>query len=344
MTQEEYLKQAAAALKKEDAATREEILEDIRMHFAFGLKQGKSEAEIIASLGDVEQFGEIEDLPQTQAEETKKTTVETKGDCEKSIVIEAMFADVDVSPSKDDVHHVYLIKDGKILENSYLFEKTSENGQLRVRLTTPNKFFHIFDRDLQIRLEVADVTPSLRISTASGDVDVKGLNLNDFTCHTASGDLQADGLCCRATRLNSASGDINLKGISGDLFIETASGDADVQAHAGDTFTMRSASGDLNYRGSAKEMRLNGASSDGVLNLDKVEKLTIDTVSGDYRILLSAQVSGVNLDFKGISGECDYDILGKKGSVGGLKSKMTLGDGTTQIDLRCVSGDFRIED
>jgi hypothetical protein len=41
MTQEEYLKQAAAALKKEDAATREEIMEDIRMHFAFGLKQGK---------------------------------------------------------------------------------------------------------------------------------------------------------------------------------------------------------------------------------------------------------------------------------------------------------------
>jgi hypothetical protein len=343
MTQEEYLKQVEAALKNADAATRDEILDDLRAHFAIGLKQGKSEDDIIASLGDVDQFSEFDELPKTQTTAIP-TPAKTDGTGEKSIVVEAVFADVIALPSKDGTHHAYLIKDGVTLENSYLFEKTSQNGQLRIRLTTPNKFFHVFDRDLTIRLEVADVTPSLKIFTASGDVEVKDLTLDEFACQTASGDLQTEELCCVNARLHSASGDMHLHKLTGNLFIDTASGDAEVDMHSGSVFHMKSANGDLNYRGSAQEMRLNGASSDGVLNLDKIEHLTIDTVSGDYRIRLAAQVSGVKLDFKGISGECDYALLGSKGSIEGRQGKTIVGDGKTLIDIRCVSGDFLIED
>ncbi len=83
---------------------------------------------------------------------------------------------------------------------------------------------------------------------------------------------------------------------------------------------------------------------DGVLNLDEIEHLMIDTVSGDYQIRLKTQVSGVKLDFSGISGECDYNILDHKGRVEGRQGKEMFGDGKVMNDLRCVSGDFSIED
>lgn len=346
MTQEEYLKQVGQALGNTDEATRNEILEDFTQHFAIGLKQGKSVEEIIASLGDVSQFEDLEDLPKAKAAtKTEEPFInKTGGDTQKVITIDAGYADVSVTPSKDDTHHVYLIKDGVVTENSYLLVKRHDNGALSLRMTNPNRFFQIFDRDLEIRLEIAACAQDLKILTASGDVELSGLTLDDLSIATASGDIQTAQSTAKNLRFHSASGDLVLKSIAGNLHFDTASGDAEIDGHDGESFTMKSASGDLNYRGSAKEVYLHGASSDGVLNLDQVERLTIETVSGDYRIRLAAQVSGVKLDFRGISGECEFDLLDKKGRIEGRQGKTILGDGKISIDLRSVSGDFSIED
>jgi hypothetical protein len=346
MTQEEYLKQVEQALGNTDQATRSEILEDFTQHFVIGLKQGKSVEEIIASLGDVSQFEDLDDLPQAKTESKPIEPIVTKpnGDAQRTITVDAGYADVKVTPSKDGTHHVYLIKDGVVTENSYLLEKREENGELSLRMTNPNRFFHVFDRDLEIRLEVASCVQNLRILTASGDVDLAGIALDGMSIATASGDIQVNKSNGKNLRFHSASGDLVLKDIAGNLFFDTASGDADIDGHSGESFTMKSASGDVNYRGSAKEVYLHSASSDGVLNLPQVERLTIETVSGDYRIRLTAQVSGVKLDFKGISGECEFDLLGNKGRIAGRQGKTIVGDGKISIDLRSVSGDFSIED
>jgi hypothetical protein len=346
MTQEEYLKQVEQALGNTDEATRSEILEDFTQHFVIGIKQGKSVAEIIASLGDVSQFADLDDLPKAQKAITTEAPVQPakSGDAAQTITIDAGYADVSVTPSQDGMHHVYLIKDGVMSENSYLLEKREENGELRLRMTNPNRFFHVFDRDLEIRLEVAACAQDLKIQSASGDVDMTDLTLDGLTVTSASGDIQTFRSTCRNIRLHSASGDLVVKDTAGNLQFDTASGDAEIDGHRGESFTMKSATGDLNYRGSAKEVYLHGASSDGVLNLSEVEHLTIETVSGDYRIRLAAQVSGVKLDFKGISGECEFDLLDKKGKIEGRQGKTILGDGKISIDLRSVSGDFQIED
>jgi len=346
MTQEEYLKQVEQALGTTDEATRSEILEDFTQHFVIGLKQGKSVEEIIASLGDVSQFADLEDLPKAKTEPKPEEPVKhkTDGDAQRTITVDAGYADVNVTPSKDGQHHVYLIKDGIVTENSYLLEKREDNDELSLRMTNPNRFFHVFDRNLEIRLEVAAAAKDLKILTASGDVDLSGLTLDGLSIVTASGDIQTGKTTSRNMRFHGASGDLILKSITGNLHFDTASGDADIDGHSGESFTMKSASGDLNYRGSAKEVYLHGASSDGVLNLTQIERLTIETVSGDYRIHLAVQVSGVKLDFKGISGECEFDLLGNKGRIAGRQGETILGDGKISIDLRSVSGDFSIED
>jgi DUF4097 and DUF4098 domain-containing protein YvlB len=346
MTQEEYLKQVGQALGTTDEATRSEILEDFTQHFVIGLKQGKSVEEIIASLGDVSQFENLDDLPKVKATAKAEELVinKTTGDSQLNIMVDAGYADVNVTPSKDDQHHVYLLKDGVVTQNSYLLEKREENGVLSLRMTNPNRFFHVFDRDLEIRLEIAAVAKDLKILSASGDLELSGLTLDKLSVATASGDIQAAKSSGKNLSFHSASGDLILKSITGNLHFDTAAGDADIDGHSGDSFTMKSASGDLNYRGSAKEVYLNGASSDGVLNLDQVEHLTIETVSGDYRIVLPTHLSGVRIDFKGISGECDYDLLDSKGKIEGRQGKTVLGDGKICIDLRSVSGDFSIED
>ncbi|MGB7594684.1 MAG: DUF4097 family beta strand repeat-containing protein [Erysipelotrichaceae bacterium] len=346
MTQEEYMKQVEQALGNTDEATRNEILEDFTQHFTIGLKQGKSVEEIIASLGDVSQFEDLDDLPKAKAAVKTEESIKNKtdGDTQRTIMVDAGYADVDVTPSKDNQHHVYLIKDGVVTENSYLLEKREENGALSLRMTNPNRFFHVFDRDLEIQLEVATCAQDLKILTASGDVELSGLTLDALSIVTASGDIQAAKASAKNLRFHSASGDLVLKSIAGNLHFDTASGDAEIDGHSGESFTMKSASGDLNYRGSAKEVYLHSASSDGVLNLTQVERLTIETVSGDYRIRLAAQGCGVKLDFKGISGECEFDLLDKKGRIEGRQGKTILGDGKISIDLRSVSGDFSIED
>ncbi|HAO61412.1 MAG TPA: hypothetical protein DCQ90_05625, partial [Erysipelotrichaceae bacterium] len=117
MKKEDYLKQVEEALKNTDAATRDEILDDFNQHFAAGIRQGKSEDEIIASLGDVSQFDDLEGLPKVSKQEDKVEDSQTKttGKGQRCVFIDARHADVTVRPSADDTHHVRLIKDGNFV-------------------------------------------------------------------------------------------------------------------------------------------------------------------------------------------------------------------------------------
>lgn len=51
MTKNKFLKELSNSLKRLPDAERVDILQDYEEHFAFGLEEGKSEGEIVASLG-----------------------------------------------------------------------------------------------------------------------------------------------------------------------------------------------------------------------------------------------------------------------------------------------------
>lgn len=56
MNKEQFLKQLEPSLKRLSLDEREDILQDYKEHFAMGLKEGKTEEEIAASLGSPNQI------------------------------------------------------------------------------------------------------------------------------------------------------------------------------------------------------------------------------------------------------------------------------------------------
>lgn len=337
MNKNEYLKQVSDTLRHTDAATREEILDDFRQHFLNGEAQGKSDADIIASLGDPTLFEGLESFESNRQEPSA-------GFAQRSVTVDAAFASVTVRPSSDERHHVRLIKDGQAMESSYQLEKTETESELRVKIHNRERLFRLHDRDLELEIDVASGCDSLRLSSASGDIDVQDLELGVLSVATASGDQRIRNVRTRAIKLHSASGDIDLNDIEGELSIETASGDATIEKHTEEPLEFHSASGDLRYAGLAREVALHTASGDGELTLRALRQLDIDTVSGDFEIDFDGTFTGAQMRFSAMSGEAKYNVLGQRGSLDGKGSRITLGDGSTQILLNSISGDFILND
>jgi len=336
MNKDEYLNQVSEQLKHTDKATREEILDDFKQHFLNGEAQGKSDAEIIASLGDPSQFEGLESFESATQEQSTGLT-------QRNVIVDAAFASVMVRPSSDNRHHVRLIKDGQAMESSYQLEKTETENELRVKIHTHERLFRIHDRDLDLEIDVAEGCESLRLTCASGDIDVQDLTLGVLSIATASGDQQIRKVKTRAIKLHSASGDIDINDIEGELSIETASGDATIEKHADGPLEFHSASGDLRYAGLAREVALHTASGDGELTLRALRQLNVDTVSGDFEIDFDGSFTGAQLRFSAMSGEVKYNLLGQRGRLDGKGSRMTLGDGSIPIALNSISGDFSLK-
>lgn len=345
MKKEDYLKQVEEALKNTDAATRDEILDDFNQHFAAGMRQGKSEDEIIASLGDVSQFDDLAGLPKVNPQEDKVENSQKKvtGKGQRGVIIDARHADVTVRPSADDTHHVRLIKDGNFVENSYQLERIETADELRIKIVSPKAFFRIDERDLALEIELSDACKTLRVETASGDVDLGELNLDEIRVRTASGDMEIETLRSTRVILNSASGDYSIDDLKGDLSIETASGDMEIDGHQGEALSITSVSGDLRYAGTARSVKITSVSGDGELELSNIENVKIDTVSGDFEIQLPRDISGVKLNFSAMSGELDFDLMDKKGRYEGHGGSTLIGDGKINLSLNSVSGDFSVE-
>lgn len=65
MTKQEYLDKLQAALGEKVPELMQEVMEDYEVHFAFGLKNGKTEEQICEELGDIEEF--VEELAQMES-------------------------------------------------------------------------------------------------------------------------------------------------------------------------------------------------------------------------------------------------------------------------------------
>lgn len=336
MNKDEYLNQVSEQLKHTDKATREEILDDFRQHFLNGEAQGKSDAEIIASLGDPSQFEGLESFESAPQEQSIGLT-------QRNVIVDAAFASVMVRHSSDNRHHVRLIKDGQAMESSYQLEKTETENELRVKIHTHERLFRIHDRDLDLEVDVAEGCETLRISCASGDIDVQDLKLDVLSIASASGDQQIKNVKTRVMKLTSASGDIDVHDVEGKISIETASGDATLDNHSEGSLEFHSASGDLRYEGLATDVALHTASGDGELTLRALRQLNVDTVSGDFEIDFDGSFMGAQLRFSAMSGEVKYDLLGQRGRLDGKGSRITVGDGSIQIALNSISGDFSLK-
>ena len=102
-----------------------------------------------------------------------------------------------------------------------------EGSKLKIGIEYPKVLFNNANVVLDVCIP-QDYRESIIIDTASADVDISDLDLNNFHCKTASGDLRIESLGSDNLTLNTASGDVDIVDFSGNLKADLVSGDIDV--------------------------------------------------------------------------------------------------------------------
>jgi hypothetical protein len=175
---------------------------------------------------------------------------------------------------------------------------------------------------------------------SSLDLEVEVPRRADVSIETASADVDASGLAGN-TRVRTASGDIELTNLSGNLELDAVSGEVDVRADGPLTVRCRTISGDCTLR--APQLgRAVVETTSGDVRLDALlagsGPFEIQTVSGDVTIVGR---TGIRVEARTVTGDLRSDLPHRLDTSPGRK-QLIVGDGTTAVAFRSVSGDLRI--
>jgi DUF4097 and DUF4098 domain-containing protein YvlB len=343
MTQKEYLNALEEALNGIDPKDKEELMADFKDHFDFGLSEGKSEQDIIAHLGPVNDLVESLDLkrlktqsPQPGAQESTIT-----GEVD-SIIIDAQHADITITPSQDNQTHVEYEISKRLLGKLSTEVTTRQEGKtLFVTVTPANKLFQSSSDSVELDISLPKQLKMVQCKTTSGDIDIQDLSIGQLELHSIAGDIEAEDLTTVEFKVIGVSGDVSLSSITGDLHLKTVSGDIEIENHKGSSLIVETVSGDIEYDGTAQAIRANTTSGDAEFEAKAIQTLNANTVSGDMELHLGIDVKGLTIAFISNSGElrigeAEYDTPRHNQTI-------TIGDGAVKVNLKSVSGDFSIE-
>lgn len=348
MNKQEYLSKLAHALREYDPEIQEEIMHDYAEHFQIGAEDGKSDAEIIASLGDIQELIETLGEPDAAApsKQASKSSVNSQKPVKK-VVLDAYIADVEVLASRDNTIQADYLNDGSYKEKMmFLFhgEQVGDVYYLKLEQANKNLFgWHSFtSSDMKIKLAIPNGLSSLQIKSISGDTEIDSIQIESLQWNSASGDLSCTNSAIKDASFTNASGDICCTGIQGNVRISTASGDISIKGHRDGTIHAGSVSGEVEYQGNSKDIHANSTSGDIELVLEQDANIQLNTVSGDCEISLPIRSSGLSMQFKSLSGEFysrhrSFDIRGHRISYQSETKGSTL-------SISTVSGDATLRE
>ena len=345
MTKKDYLEALSQALHNTDDAAREELLSDFEEHFSIGKANGRTDEDIIASLGPIDELVAALDLsPKKITYERNTEAVAGQGYAGiTAIEVDSLHADIVIKPSSDDQTYVNFINDGKLVDKLAYSTDVVQRGQTLVIKVEPIKrFFLSSASDLTIKLDVATTVQQFRLESASGDVHVADVALQVLNVRSASGDVHAHRVIAQRIDANTASGDLHLERCRGELMINTASGDVYAKLHEAQEIQLRSASGDLQYEGRCPNIFVSTASGDGRLDVTGADQITIHSVAGDFDIDVDRADEGLSAVMKSVSG--DLVVRSPEGTFQADRHKdsITLKGGAVRINLKSVNADFKI--
>lgn len=373
MTKSEYMDVLRERLQHYNRALETEILEDYEQHFAEGLAEGRSEEEIIAELGNIEdmlqEFSQ-EDLKQElEIVESEASQSNSYEQIYRAVVIEGLVADVEVSASPDDQIRIDYENNGsKSQKLRYIFYQYEKDGifyagvkerrdkdlrkevrfdfdlgdSLESSLQGILSAFSNFrgwssSGDIHLRVQIPAGIPAVRFCNTSGDLQIKGIQTQKLETQCTSGDLRIEDADCKELYAKTQSGDQEISRIAMPLDETT-----EIELSTG--------SGDMKVRkASAVKFRMHTASGDLSGKDLRANLLRVQTASGDMELddvecasgilrtasgdVTAKSVRGGELTAETASGEVEL-----RANMGALDVKTGSGD----IDLEADSGADRI--
>ena len=147
----------------------------------------------------------------------------------KEIYIHSVSSDVSVFSTDEEDIKINFYGRSALKSNKALPKLITnlEGSKLKIGIEYPKVLFNNTNVVLDVYIP-QDYRESIIIDTASADVDISNLDLNNFLCKTASGDLRIESLGSDNLTLNTASGDVDIVDFSGNLKADLVSGDIDV--------------------------------------------------------------------------------------------------------------------
>ncbi len=227
----------------------------------------------------------------------------------ESIRIDGVSGDVVILPAKDGKGRVELysdvrpddsfeadvVKKGGTLKIKERWHGGSSRGEVRwtLYLPTQGKVPSVRISTASGDLECEDVEVKIKFNSASGEIELSRVDLKeDSEFSTASGDYSIEGMTIRDDiSFSTASGDIELVDltIGEGCSFSTASGDIDVSGcRCADDVSFSSASGDVTVKNSTLkgEGAFSSASGDVTVYLDEMpnDDLTASSASGNVTL------------------------------------------------------------
>ena len=346
MTKSEYMQALQEKLHRYNGALQQEILEDYEQHFAEGMAEGRSEEEIIAELGNIEdmlqEFSE-EDLKQEiEAVEAQASQSGSYNQLYREVVIEGLLADVKISASADDQLRVNYVNEGNEAQKlRYYFYQYEQDGVFYAGVKERSQgvngsrslkgIWELLSHsswagsNIRLSVEIPVKIPVIRLRTTSGDLTVRGLQNEEIEVKCASGDLRLEGIHCEKLCGTTQSGDLEAEEIQ-----------------AGSKFKLKTTSGDIEVAGvSALAVSLQSTSGDLCTERVQTDHLEVQTASGDMGL---EEVNGHQIHLQTASGDIDArDIRGCRLQAGAGSGDVELDADVEVCVVKTGSGSITLE-
>lgn len=245
----------------------------------------------------------------------------------KKINIDATSADIVIIP--EDRSDVKAQLTGRVSNREIepKLEMILDNDRLAINAKLKNIIGININSDLQLKIYIPkNYEQSIQVSTASGDVEIRGFMLKEFICNVVSGDLKANDLTSEEISFTSASGSIEGSNItSKSTSFKIVSGNTKLQNFKGD----------LKGSSTSGKVRVTYATFDNNINLT--------STSGDVLLSLPDNAE-FYLDARTTSGDvsCSFPITISEKKKDNVLSGTVKSD-KHKISIHVTSGDIEIE-